>query len=143
MSTEDDMTALALDYLQRGGVPTHIREAFAAIPPAPLATLAEKFIAAQPRIDLAPLVRRIIEINQGRLEDLDAPEFVSYLIAETNSDETTMKRVIIALGKFDAYLQSAPKDTQRLAIAARDTEGPGQTTTTVAELLRLRKKRVK
>lgn len=141
MSNEDDMTAMALDYLQRGGTPARISEAFANLPRAPLATLTAEFLAATPHIDLAPLLRRIIEINQGRLEDLNSPEFVSYLIVETGSNETTMRRVATALGRFQAFIDSVGDGTQQFAIAARDTEGSQQDTINVAELLRLSKKR--
>ena len=140
---DDDMTAMALEYIQRGGPPAHVREAFKDIPPAPLAAFIQTFLSAQPNIDLAPLLRQICEVNQGRLEDLDCPDFVSYLIERTGTDEMTMRRIQISLGTFRKVLESSSHGDPRLAVAARDDSEDKSTSTTASELLKLMKKRVK
>jgi hypothetical protein len=143
MKNDDDMTGMALDYIERGGPPAHVREAFQNIPRAPLATFIDTYLAAQPRINLASVLRQIAEINQGRLEDLDSVDFVSYLIERTGTDETTMQRVRVALGKFRRFVEASADGEARLSVAARDDSGGSSTSTTMNELLQQMKKRVK
>jgi hypothetical protein len=140
---DDDMTAMALEYIQGSGPPAHVREAFQDIPPAPLASFIRAFLSAQPHIDLAPLLRQICEVNQGRLEDLDSPDFLSYLIERTGANEMTMRRIRVSLGTFRKVVDSASHGDTRLAVAARDDSDGASRSTTASELLKLMKKRVK
>ncbi len=144
MKNKDDMTALALEYLALGETPEYVIKAFAGLPPAPLATCIADFLAAQPRIDIAPLLHKIASLNEGRLEDLNSPEFLSHLIAETETDEEVMKRVVRVLGTFDSLVRSSLRNDERLLIAARDDEdSAAPSSTTMSELLKQLKKRAK
>ena len=86
----DELLRLAFEYVDSYQPNAEIERAFKSIARAPLAVLISRFLDATPRIDVAPLLRSIAEVNQGRLEDLDSPAFLSfdarYLPAATYCD---------------------------------------------------------
>jgi hypothetical protein len=140
MSDSDEMTVLAQAYMRsRAIMPQNVRDAFANMPKAPLAVVAEELIAAQPDSELTPLLKCIAEINQGRVEDLGMPVFQSYLISECATNESQLRRVINAIKSFLAI--NALSDTALMA--ARDEDNSGRKSVTKAEIQRLAKKRKK
>jgi hypothetical protein len=144
MSDSDEMNALALAYLHgKESLPQKIREAFGNMPQAPLAKIIEECIAVQPRIDLAPLLKRIALTNQGRVEDLSNPEFKSYLIAECDTTELDLHRAISIINNFLVIKASAAKGDKTMLIAARDGENSGQKSATMNDLLKQIGKRKK
>jgi hypothetical protein len=140
MSDSDELTVLAQAYMRsRTTMPQNVRDAFANIPKAPLAEVAEELIVAQPDSELIPLLKCIAEINQGRVEDLSMPVFQSYLISECDTDEIQLRRVTNAIKSFLAI--NALSDTALMA--ARDEDNSGRKSVTKAEIQRLAKKRKK
>ena len=143
-SNDDELTALALDYLRHSdSILENVKSAFANMPRAPLAKTIEAFLAVSPRIDVAPLLKKISETNQGRIEDLAAPEFRSYLIDRCSTNDVELQKAISALKNFHSY-QSVANDLEReILIAARDDGNTGHKSTTMTELMKQVGKRVK
>ena len=144
MNPNDEITALALDYLKsKDTIAEKVRDAFSDLPRAPLAQLIEEFLAMQPRFDLAPLLMAIGETNQGRIEDLNLPIFQSYLLAKCGVNEMQLHRAIKALNNFLVIKASSAQGNRTMMIAARDEENSGSKSATTADLLEQVKKRVK
>ncbi len=121
MNPNDEITALALDYLKsKDAISEKVRDAFADMPRAPLAQLIDEFLAMQPRFDLASLLKQIGETNQGQIEDLNLPVFQSYLVAKCSTDETQLHRAIKALNNFLVIKASSSQGNRMMLIAARD-----------------------
>ena len=137
MKPRDEMTALAADYLKnREAIAKHVGDAFANIPRAPLAKLVDDFLALSPQIDIAPMLKKIAEMNQGRLEDLNVSEFQSYLIAKCATNETELRHAISALNNFTNIKAAYASGDKPMRIAARDEKNSGQKSTTMNDLLK-------
>jgi hypothetical protein len=137
MKPRDEMTALAADYLNnREAIAKHVGEAFANIPRAPLAKLICDFLALSPQIDIAPILKKIAETNQGRLEDLNVTEFQSYLIAKCMTSEIELHRAISTLSNFANTKPTYTNGDKPLLIAARDENNSGQKSTTMNDLVK-------
>jgi hypothetical protein len=144
MKRDDDITALALDYLSsEDEIRARVGDAFAVMPRAPLAKLIDEFLETSPNIDVAPVLKRIADTNQGRLEDLNVPVFQSYLIAKCATNEMQLRRLIATLNNFHSYKASNVDPNKRMPIAARDGANSGQKSTTLSGLLKQVEKRIK
>jgi hypothetical protein len=144
MNPNDEITALALDYINsKEAISERVREAFADMPRAPLAQLVDEFLAMQSMIDLAPVLKRIREVNQGRLEDLNLPVFQSYLIARCETDELQLRRAISALNNFLVIKAASSRGDKTVLIAARDDDSTGRKSASTDDLLQQVKKRVR
>jgi len=144
MKPHDEITCLAADYLKnREAISKHVGDAFANIPRAPLAKLIDDFLAFSPQIEIAPILRKIAETNQGRLEDLNVSEFQSYLIAKCATDEMVLRRAIFALSNFSNIKAAYADGDKPMRIAARDDKNSGQNATTMNDLLKQISKRRK
>lgn len=144
MKPDDDITELALDYLNScNSIAEHVGDAFLEMPHSPLARLINEFLEVSPNIDTAPLLQLIATINQGRVEDLNMPAFQSYLVAKCSADEPRLRRAIGALQNFYEFKHRNINANAPMSIAARDEENSGGKTTTTNELLKQMKKRVK
>ncbi len=144
MKPRDEMTALAADYIKnRDTIAEHVGDAFANIPRAPLATLIDDFLKTSPRIDIAPVLKKIADTNQGRLEDLDSPEFRSYLIASCGTNDIQLRSIIGTLFNFKSFSVAQMDASRQVAIAARDETNSGQKSATLSELLEQREKRIR
>ncbi len=137
MKPRDEMTALAAEYLKnREAIAEHVGDAFANIPRAPLAKLIDDFLAFSPNIDMAPILKKIAETNQGRLEDLNVSEFQSYLIAKCGTNEIELRRATSALSNFTTIKLASVHGDKRLLIAARDEDNSGQNSATMNDVLK-------
>lgn len=137
MKPRDEMTALAADYLKnRDALAKRVGDAFANLPRAPLAKLIDDFLKSSPKIDIAPVLKKIAETNQGRLDDLNMPEFQSYLIAKCGTNEKELHRTIAALNNFLLIKTSSANGDKTMLIAARDGENSGQKSATMNDLLK-------
>ena len=144
MKPRDEMTALAADYLKnRDAIAKRIGDAFANIPRAPLAKLIDDFLKTSPKIDVAPILKKIADTNQGRLEDLDSPEFRSYLIATCGTSDTQLRGIIGTLSNFNSFSMAKVDVDRQVAIAARDGSNSGQKSATLSDLLKQREKRIR
>lgn len=144
MKSDEEVTALALDYLSnRDAIADHVGAAFKDMPRAPLAQLIDAFLEASPRINVASVLKRIADTNQGRLEDLGIPAFQSYLIAKCGTNEFELKRLIGTLDNFQRHNASAADADKNVQIAARDEANSGQKSTKLSDLLKQREKRIR
>ncbi len=144
MKRDDEITASALDYLSsKDEVRVRVGDAFANIQRAPLAKLIDEFLKTSPHIDVAPMLKRIAETNQGRLEDLNIPVFQSYLIAKCGTSEMQLRRLIATLNNFHSYNASNVDPEKDVPIAARDDANSGQKSTKLSALLKQREKRIR
>jgi hypothetical protein len=140
----DELLRLAFEYVNAYQPNDEIERAFKSIARAPLAVLVSRFLEATPKIDIAPLLLSIAELNQGRLEDLDSPAFLSYLVARLKTNEAELRRIRSMLGTFQQMRmvkETAPDKT--LLIAARDDDPNGSRRVTLSDLLEQQKKRKK
>lgn len=137
MKSRDEIRALALTYLKtKEAISQRIQSEFPEMPRAPLARLIDEFIEMQPQFDLCPLLKRIGETNQGRIEDLSALEFQSYLIATCETNDTELRRAISALSNFLIVKASSAHGDKRMLIAARDGGNSGQKSASMSDLLK-------
>lgn len=137
MKPRDELTALAADYLQnRDAIARRVEDAFANIPRAPLAKLIDEFLEASPHIDVAPVLKKIADTNQGRLEDLNMPEFQSYLIATCGTNEIQLRHLTQALHNLLTIKASSANGNKTMLIAARDGDNSGQKSATMNDLLK-------
>ena len=142
MKPRDEMTTLAAEYLKnRDAIAERVGDAFTNIPRAPLAKLIDEFLTTSPNIDIAPVLKKIADTNQGRLEDLNAPEFQSYVIATCGTNEVQLKRLIQTLSNFHAFAATKLDAAKHVSIAARDEANSGQKNATLSDLLKLRERR--
>jgi hypothetical protein len=142
MKPRDEITALALEYIQYcDSIAERVGAAFENIPRAPLAKLIDEFLKASPKIDIAPVLKKIADQNQGRLDDLNVPEFQSYLIVTCGTDEMQLKRLIQTLSNFYSFTMTKEDLNQQVSIAARDEQNSGQNSATLGDLLKLRERR--
>jgi len=140
----DELLRLAFEYVNAYQPNDEIERAFKSIARAPIAVLISRFLEATPKIDIAPLLLSIAEVNQGRLEDLDSPAFLSYLVARLKTNEAELRRIRSMLGTFQQMRmakETAPDTT--LLIAARDDDPNGNRRVTLSDLLEQQKKRKK
>ena len=144
MKSDEEVTALALDYLSsRDAIADHIGAAFEEMPRAPLARLIDAFLEASPRINVAGVLKRIADANQGHFEDLHMPVFQSYLIAKCGTNEIELKRLIGTLENFRRYNISVADAEKNVQIAARDEANSGRESTKLSDLLKQREKRIR
>ncbi len=144
MKPRDEMTALAADYIKnRDTIAEHVGDAFANIPRAPLAALIDDFLKTSPRIDIAPVLKKIADTNQGQLEDLNSPEFRSYLIASCGTNDIQLRSIIGTLLHFNSFSMTKMDAGRQVTIAARDESNSGQKIATLSELLEQREKRIR
>jgi hypothetical protein len=144
MKRDDEITALALDYLSsKDEIRARVGDAFANLQRAPLAKLIDEFLETSPHIDVAPILKRIADTNQGQLEDLNIPVFQSYLIATCGTSEMQLRRLIATLNNFHSYKASNLDPNKDLPIAARDDVNSGQKSTKLSELLKQQAKRIR
>jgi hypothetical protein len=142
MKYDEEITALALDYLNnQESVAAHIGDAFKDMPRAPLAQLIDAFLEMSPKINIAPLLKRIADTNQGRLEDLNIGAFQSYLIEKCGTNELELKRLIGTLDNFQRINASAMDPNKQVQIAARDESNSGQNSRKLGDLLKQIEKR--
>ncbi|HTW85407.1 MAG TPA: hypothetical protein VMD91_15160 [Candidatus Sulfotelmatobacter sp.] len=142
MKPRDEMTVLAAEYLKnRDAVAERVGDAFQNIPRAPLAKLIDEFLKTSPKIDVAPILKKIADTNQGRLDDLNVPEFQSYLIAKCGTNEVQLKKLIQTLNNFHSFAMAKEGANKQVSIAARDEQNSGQTSATLNDLLKLRERR--
>ncbi len=142
MKPDEEITALALNYLNnRESVAEHVGNAFEDMPRASLAQLIDAFLKTSPKIDLAPVLKRIAETNQGHLEDLNIAAFQSYLIARCETNELELKRLIRTLDNFQRYNASAMDPDKHVQIAARDESNSGHKSRKLGDLLKQLEKR--
>jgi hypothetical protein len=144
MKQEDEITALAIEYLEaHDRIVEHVGPAFEQLERAPLAQLIDKYLERYPRIEYAATLERIAATNQGRLEDLNAPLFQSYLISKCDVDNLMLRKLIGSLHRF--YESSLHKINagEPMFIAARDEENSGRNSAKFDDIQRLMKKRVR
>jgi hypothetical protein len=144
MNDSDDTTILAFAYLRDGErFPESVKQQFKDIARAPLPGIIDAFLREHPRVSFAALLRRIADLNQGRLEDLDAPAFISYLIARCESEESQMRSVLNAVRAYASVLDTVTaRDDQDLLVAARNDANDGCSGLTIDELREQLKKRL-
>ena len=142
MKPRDEMTALAAEYLRnRDAIAERVGDAFANIPRAPLAKIVDDLVEMQPQFSLNPLLKRIGELNQGRVDDLNMPQFQSYLIAKCETNEMDLRRAISAINSFLLIRATASGGDKAMLIAARDGENSGQKSATMSDILKQISKR--
>ena len=144
MKSDEEVTALALYYLNnRDAIADHVGACFEGMPRAPLARLIDAFLEVSPKINVAAVLGRIADANQGCLEDLNMPVFQSYLIAKCGTNEVELKRLIGTLDNFQRCNISVADAQISVQIAARDEANSGQKSTKLSDLLKQREKRIR
>ncbi len=137
----DDIMRLAFANLRRPEPPEAFKDAIGNQPRAPLAALIDAFIAEHPHIASRGLLQRIADLNQGTPEDLDRPDFQSYLIGRFEVSESELTQCRHALGTYRRLAKAHAGE--QLQAAARDEHGDGGGALDVDEIRALFKKRKK
>lgn len=128
---EDLVTLAIADDLE-----TDVPEAFKAAirKRAPLAQVIDALLARRSRIAARRNLEALSSLNQGRLEDLNAPEFRSYVMAKTGMTESDLEACVRELELFRRLSEAMAQDVP-IAMAARDEEGFGNEQIAASELL--------
>ena len=115
---------------------TDIPEAFkvAIRKKAPLAQTIAALLTRRPRIGARGKLEALASLNQGKLEDLNAPEFRSYVMAKTGIAERDLQECIKEIELFRRLCEAMAQD-EPIAMAARDEEGLGKEQIAASELL--------
>lgn len=101
----------------------------------PLAVLINELLRCQPGIRFYEQLHDIALLNQGRLEDLNAPAFRSYLIRKTQLSEDMLRKCVDELQTFWRLRGLAEQFDNPVLMAARDDEGGGGDLITIGALL--------
>jgi hypothetical protein len=101
----------------------------------PLALLINELLRCQPGIRFYDQLHDIALLNQGRLEDLNAPAFRSYVIRKTQLSEDMLRKCVDELQTFWRLRGLAERFDSPILMAARDDEGSGGDPITIEDLL--------
>jgi len=140
----DDMLRAAAVFTVRAELHDDAKQAFANIPRAPLSRFIDEYVATHASIDLAVALKTIADLNQGKLADLDAKDFQSYIVSATSVSEVQLRRCAAALGSYRLLKDRSQSDAASLPFAARedDTTTDAQSALN-SELLEQLKKRTR
>jgi hypothetical protein len=130
---EDLVTLAIADDLE-----TDVPEAFKAAirKRAPLAQAIDALLARRPRIPARQNLEALSSLNQGRLEDLNAPEFRSYVMAKIGMTESDLDGCVREIELFRQLREAMARD-EPIAMAARDEDGFGSEKIAASELFDL------
>jgi hypothetical protein len=141
MSEDADLTKVALSFVLRPEPSDEVKSAFQKIGRAPLALAIDQLLSVQPGIAVRPQLLQLADLNQGRLEDLDAPDFISYIVTKTGINEFTVRKCAAEIKLYQRLSQTSAAG-QSVSIAARNEEGQGAAPVSLAQVLEQLKKRV-
>jgi hypothetical protein len=128
MDQNDDILRLAAALTEEPKPRAELVQALSSVGRAPLAALIDRFLLETPRFKLAVALKSIADKNQGNLDDLDSPDFQSYLISRLKISESDLRICCDALATFKRVSESNPSGS--LGIAAR---GPMDTQSKVSD----------
>ncbi len=137
----DNVLRLAVANLHQQELPAVFKEAVENQPRAPLALMIESFLAEHTQIESKALLQAIADLNQGTPEDLDRPDFQSYLIGRFGMSETVFDQARRALATHRRFARA--QSGEQMQLAARDEAGTGGCAADVDEIRLLFKKRKK
>jgi hypothetical protein len=100
----------------------------------PLAQTIDTLLARRSKIAARRNLEALSSLNQGRLEDLNAPEFRSYVMAKTGMTESDLEECVSEIELFRRLSEAMAQD-EPIAMAARDEEGFGKEQIAASELL--------
>ncbi len=140
MNPSDDMLKIALAFVEQPDESQRVKMAFAAISCAPLSALIHKMLDDTPGTTLKGALTRIADLNQGRITDLDAPDFCSYIIRKTGITDQVLDSCKRALRSYH-IAQSMVTSSTGLLMAARTDDGSARTAMPPEEILRELKRR--
>jgi hypothetical protein len=139
MKDFDDILSLVVANERQPEPPADILCGLEGLLIAPLAEVIIRLLNEQPRLDAGPILKAISDLNQGRPEDLDRPDFQSYIVLTLRCSQSDLVRVKEALRTF-RLLQEARSD-KPTSLAARDESLAGGGAATASEIaVQLRKR---
>jgi hypothetical protein len=141
MKDFDDILSLVVANERQSRPSTDVLSGLEGLPIAPLAKVIIRLLDDHPRLDAGPILKAISDLNQGRLEDLDRPDFQSYVIATVKCSQVELVRVKEVL-RTSRLLQETRSDTTTL-LAARDESLVGGGAATATEIAAQLRKRVR
>lgn len=135
----DEIARLAFANLHQPGPPDAFKEGMKDLPRAPLAALIDGMLEEQPGFSLRTVLEEVARLNQGALEDMDRPDFQSYLIGKLGISETNLRRCIQALRTYRRVSQGT--SGEKFLAAAREENGDSVGSADIDEIRNLLKKR--
>jgi hypothetical protein len=116
----EDILAVAVANIRQPESSKTFLEALAVT--APLPALIEAMLARKPSMKNRADLEAIVALKQGRLDDLSAPVFRSYVLKKTGMKEDALDRCAREVETFRRILQAVAAD-EPVTMAARDEEG--------------------
>ena len=141
MSEDVDLTKVALSFVLRPEPSDEVKGAFQKVGRAPLALAIEQLLSAQPGISVRQQLLQLADLNQGRIEDLDASDFISYIVTKCGINEFSVRKCAAEIKLYQRLSQTSSA-AQSVSIAARNEEGQGATPVSLAQVLEQLRKRV-
>lgn len=129
----DDLAGLVLSDMDTA-IPDEFMQSIAAAK-SPLAILIGDFLQSQPGVRFNDELKSIAALNQGRLEDLNAPAFRSHILRKTQVSEEMLTKCVDELQSFWRLRGLAKQLDTIVLMAARDDEGTGGDPITARDLL--------
>jgi hypothetical protein len=118
-----------------------ISAALDAVPAAPLRATILELLERIPGIQHRKLLIQLAELNQGRLDDLDSPEFRSYLIRKLQTDEQALMTCVRSISTYYRVASAAGSDAEGALAAARSEDDTGARASSASDILRELKRR--
>ena len=100
----EDILAVAVANIVQPEPPEEFKKALAA--KAPLPALIEAMLARKPSMKNRADLEAVAALKQGRLEDLSAPVFRSYVLGKTGMTEEALDRCAREIETFRRILQA-------------------------------------
>jgi hypothetical protein len=136
MNPSDDMLKIALAFVEQPEESERVKTAFDNVDRAPLSKLIDDMLEETPAIHLRGSLKTIANLNQGRLSDLDAPDFRSYVIRKTCITDALLNDCISALATYQKVSAAATSSNGMTLMAARTEAGSSRGTTSAVDVLR-------
>lgn len=105
------------------------------IPVAPLVQLVSQMIRESSDSPYRPVLEGICSLKQGRIEDLDSPEFRSYLVRNLGITEATLESCIGVIVTYAKVLRASRMNASKL-VAARSEDDLNLRITEADDILR-------
>ena len=107
-----------------------------AVPAAPLRVIILDLLERIPGIQHREILAQLAELNQGRLDDLDSPEFRSYLIRKLQTDEQVLMACIRSISTYYRVASAASSNVEGTLAAARSEDEKGARMLSARDILR-------
>jgi hypothetical protein len=143
MNPSDEMLKIAAVFVEQPDPSDRVKDALARVKRAPLSALVDQMIRESSGFALKSALKKIADLNQGQVHDLDAPDFRSYIIARTGLSDEHLRDCVSAIATYAKVKQAVESGAGATLIAARAEKGEIKNEVSPSDVLRELARRVK